>query len=181
MDKLKLTKAELHKSGQSVTLTFATLSVPKSGEPFDSDNKVVMHKEPSEDLSNAFLSLSPHLLWVTQLHPTKVENVNEEWFNNFVFVDNEDMPQFKGINVTGIEISGRDNDFVQLTGTKTTDRLEVISIKTPKIWLDDASEKAYVHSEILGNQIKEAMKEAELFYNGKFKESSQQDLFKVES
>lgn len=181
MDKLKLSKAELHKDGKSVTLTFGTLSVPKNGEPFDSDNKITIHKEPSEDLSNAFLSLVPHLLWIPQLHRTKADGVDEYWFNDFVFVDNEDMPEFKGVNVTGIEISGKDNDFVQLIGTKTTDRLEIISIKTPKIWLDDASEKAYFHSEILGNQVKVAMKEAELFYNGKFKPSNQQDLFKVES
>lgn len=181
MDKLKLSRVDLHPKGTSVTLTFGTLSVPKNGEPFDSDNKITVHKEPSEDLSNAFLSLVPHLLWIPQLYPTKVDNVDEDWFNNFVFVDNDDFPQFKGVNVTGIEISGKDNDFVQLVGTKTTDRLEVIAIKTPKIWLEDASEKAYFHSSILGDQIKEAMKEAELFYNGKFKPSNQQDLFKVEN
>lgn len=171
---LNITRVDLNKNGQSVSLVFGQTAVSKSGDDFNSDNKIKIHKEPSEDLTNAFIKLVPHLLWVTQLYGTK--SVKEDFFDNYEFVGNDDMPEFKGVNVTGVIISGKDNDFVQLIGTKTTDKKEVVSISAPRVWLEDVSEKAYIHLGILAEQVNEVIKEAEAFYNGKFKPTQQQEL-----
>jgi hypothetical protein len=167
---VKINRIDLNKNGKSVTLTFGQTAVSKDGT-VDSDNKVTIHRAPHDDLANAFLRMVPHVLWITQLRPERL--VSEDFFNDFGFTNDAD---FNGINVTGVAISGKDDDFVQILATKTTSRLEVIAINTPKIWLGDESTKAYSHLNILSKHVDEARKEANKFYKGKYKPELQETL-----
>ena len=160
MSKLNITKVELHKSGKKVVLTYQQLVVPEKGETFTKDVVATIHRKPSEALNNSFVKFTPHAMFISEIFPTLVENV-DSYINNFMFTDE---PRFEKINVTAVEISGKDLDFVQFTVSKTTSKLETFTFKTPKIWLGDQEENAYANSELLNTNVKEAFKEAESFY-----------------
>lgn len=167
---MTITRIDLPSKGDKVNITFLQTGI-NAGEPVETDNKIVIHKKPHDDLANAFLAMVPHILWISQLSPIK--SVDDTYFNNFGFQDDE---EFKGVNVTSIIISGKDLDFVQLIGTKTTDKLEVVSISCPKVWLDDESTKAYQYASTLREQKETLLSEAVAFYKGKYKPSDQGEL-----
>lgn len=173
-DTLKIGRVDLAKDGKSVSIKFEQM-VSDGDLPFKKRGNDVFEKEPTEDLTNIFIKLIPHVLWIPQLYPTKAD-VDKDWFDNFTFLDNPEFPEFAGINITAVVISGKDEEMVQLIGTKTNDRKEVMPLTPAKIWLDDASEKAYFHSSIVKATIEELKKEVEAFHKGKFVPAAQQSL-----
>lgn len=167
MSKLKIKRVELHKSGKKVILTFAQSVVGKGGEPVLKDVKETIYKEPNEDLVSAFVKLAPHFMFVQQIFPTVAD---ESFVDDFLFTDDV---RFKGVNVVSVELKGKDLDFVVIEGSKTNDKGETSKWKASQVWLGDESEKAYGLMSLLDSNVQEVMKEAEEFYNGKYKASNQ--------
>lgn len=166
-----INSVELKKNGQEVVLDYEQLMTAEGTSTFKDKNKKNRSKKPSEDLINAFVKMVPHLMYTTQLF--KVGPTNDDFFE-FGFLAEE---QFKGINVTSVVVSGKDRDFVQLSGEKMTDKLEVVTFKSPKIWLDDVSEKSYPFMNKLSENLEDLMKEAEKYFHGKYEPEAQQALF----
>lgn len=173
MSTLTIKKVELDPKGKKVKLTFEQLVVPKNGgDPFKKEVVETIHQEPDDSLVNAFLKLIPHAMFISQLIPTQMGEI-ESFIDNYQFTDDA---RFKGVNVTAIELSGKDLDFVQVTVEKTNDRKETFSFKPAKLWMDDQTDKAYVHTSHFAEIKNEVFSEAEAFYKGKYKPSSQQEL-----
>lgn len=169
--KLTINSIELKKNGQEVVLNYEQLMTAQGTEPFKDKNKKNRGKKPSEDLINTFVKMVPHLMYATQLF--KVGPTSDDFFE-FGFLVQE---EFKGINVTSVVVSGKERDFVQLSGEKVTDKLEVVIFKTPPIWLEDVSEKAYPFINKLKDNLDDLMSEAEKYFNGKYEAEAQQALF----
>ena len=169
---LKIKRVDLHTTGKYVKLEFEQSAASRGGEVVDSDNKVTIHKKPHDDLANAFIRMVPHLMFLTELASVKV--TRPEYFDDFAFVDE---PEFKGVNVTGIVISGKDRDMIKLLGTKTTSKKQVIPLNAPVIWLEDNAENRYVLGDILRSNFSKLMDEAEKYHQGKYAVEEQEVLF----
>lgn len=168
---LTINSIELKKNGQEVFLDYEQLMSAEGTPTFKDKNKKNRSKKPSDDLINAFVMMVPHLMYTTQLF--KVGPTDDAFFEFGFLTDT----QFLGINVTSVAISGKERDIIVLTGEKVTDKLEVVKFKSPPIWLEDVSEKAYPFLNRLSDNLESLLAEAEKYYHGKYEPEAQQALF----
>ena len=134
------------------------------------------------DFERAMDKLKPHLVIATG-YAEPLDNLGniltKDDFNEF-FADKDNVPiAFKGLDVTGIIIQGKNAvDGVQILGTKTTDNGDVIKIKTGSIALKrEAEGYNYPLVEILDEQIDYLLSEADKYHaRKKHGAGVQQDL-----
>lgn len=176
----RIETVELKKDG-TIKVKYKQNEVSRNGEMEFVKAKYVKESEQlaHKDLINAFLRLTPHLMFHTGFAdknvaiPTKMED--KIWFDDHHFMEDD---RFKSVRVTGVKTFGNDViDGVSLSGFRENDEGYQCKFKTDCIYLDRADPNHYPLVVILDAQIETLMFEVEEYVNnGKTIPKAQMEL-----
>lgn len=160
------------KGEEKVYVEYSQATVLKGGIVIPKDRKETVKKGPHADLSRCLDKMVPHILF--SLGIVKPEVFDPSWFADFKFYDD---PFHMNIVCTGVEILGKDQDAIQITGVITNDQHQEVEIKSAKISLLDDGENKYVLLDIIRDNTRDLLIEVDEFIeNKKYLGSNQVEL-----
>lgn len=79
-------RIDLDKGGKKVFIEFDQSAASVTGDIVDTSSKVTIKKSPHDELTNQFLKLTPHLLFLCEL--AKIKSTADSFFDDYEFTMN---------------------------------------------------------------------------------------------
>lgn len=163
------------KGEKKVAVDYSQTIVLPGGIVIPKDSKDTFRIGAHADLKRCMDKMTPHILFSLGLIEPQV--FDPTWFADFKFSDD---PFHRNIEVTGVEISGKDQDTIQIIGFIANEQGQECEIKSAKISLldknpeNEGEAKKYVLLDIIRDNLKDLLSEVDQLIELKKYEGSTQ-------